>query len=80
VRQGCGYAATHGRCDADDSSFSQSIEFIHSYGAGLLSTLQLMEIKQVYIDIMVLTLPLSLFSEDVQRYYCILQDRLHGYW
>jgi hypothetical protein len=24
--QGCGYAATHGRCDADDSSFSLFIE------------------------------------------------------
>lgn len=118
--KGCGYAATHGRCDADDSAFSLFIESFQELGRSIyqdtasvrsnspqmqtkeilfavlqasqeltgrlqgeltsLSTLQLMRRKQVYIDSMILLLPLSLFSEDVQRNYSILQDCLHGYW
>ena len=30
--QGCGYAATHGRCDADDSAFSLFIEAFQELG------------------------------------------------
>jgi hypothetical protein len=30
--QGCGYAATHGRCDADDSAFSRFIEAFQELG------------------------------------------------
>lgn len=45
-----------------------------------LSTLLLMRRKQIFISGMVLLLPLSLFSEDVQRDVSILQNRLRGYW
>jgi len=118
--KGCGYAATHGRCDADDSAFSLFIEAFQELGRliyqditasqpaclpietkGLLfallqssqelardmqenlpslSTLQLMRQKQIYIDRMVLLLPLCLFSEDVQKQRSILQHRLERYW
>ena len=118
--KGCGYAAAHGRCDADDSAFSLFIESFQELGRSiyqdtdsgrsegshvqateilyavlqasreltvkfqedlpLLSTLQLMRQKQMYLSGMVLLLPISLFSEDVQRNYSILQDRLQGYW
>jgi len=118
--QGCGYAATHGRCDADDSAFSLFIEAFQELGRLIyqdttasqsacfpveikkllfallqssqelaremqkdlpsLSTLQLMRKKQVYIDRMILQLPLCLFSEDVQEQRCILQYRLERYW
>jgi hypothetical protein len=33
--QGCGYAATHGRCDADESSFSLFIEAFHTLGRAI---------------------------------------------
>jgi hypothetical protein len=33
--QGCGYAATHGRCDADDSSFSLFIEAFQELGRAI---------------------------------------------
>ena len=33
--QGCGYAATHGRCDADDSSFSLFIEAFQGLGRAI---------------------------------------------
>ena len=33
--QGCGYAATHGRCDADDSSFSLFIEAFQELGKAI---------------------------------------------
>jgi hypothetical protein len=33
--QGCGYAATHGRCDADDSSFSLFIEAFLELGRAI---------------------------------------------
>jgi hypothetical protein len=118
--KGCGYAATHGRCDADDSAFSLFIEAFQELGRliyqdttasqsaclpvetkGLLfallqasqelaremqedlpslTTLQLMRQKQIYIDRMILQLPLCLFSEDVQKQCRILQYRLQGYW
>jgi len=32
---GCGYAGTHGRCDADDSSFSLFIEAFHTLGKAI---------------------------------------------
>ncbi|HNY35482.1 MAG TPA: hypothetical protein PKK68_12550 [Methanothrix soehngenii] len=118
--KGCGYEATHGRCDADDSAFSLFIESFQKLGQSIyqdtdagrligsstktkeilsavliatreltvrfqedlpsLSTLQLMGRKQMYISGMVLLLPISLFSIDVQRNFSILQDRLRGYW
>lgn len=118
--KGCGYAATHGRCDADDSAFSLFIESFQELGRSIyqdtdagrligsptktkeilsavliasreltvrlqedlppLSTLQLMGRKQMYISGMILLLPLSLFSIDVQRNFSILQDSLRGYW
>jgi len=118
--QGCGYAATHGRCDADDSAFSLFIESFQELGKliyqdttasqssflpvetkGLLfallqasqelaremqedrpslTTLQLMRQKQIYIERMILQLPLCLFSGDVQKQCRILQYRLQGYW
>ncbi|MDD4447979.1 MAG: hypothetical protein PHN61_09915 [Methanothrix sp.] len=118
--KGCGYAATHGRCDADDSAFSLFIEAFQELGRliyqdttasqsaclsvktkGLLfallqasqemarkmqkdlpslSTLQLMRQKQIYIDRMILQLPLCLFSEDVQKQCFILQRSLERYW
>lgn len=123
--KGCGYSATHGRCDADDSAFSLFIESFQELGRLIyqdttasqsacfpvetkrleterllfallqasqelaremqedlpsLSTLELMRQKQIYIDRMILQLPLCLFSEDVQKQLCILQYRLKGYW
>ncbi|HEX7445469.1 MAG TPA: hypothetical protein VF300_03685 [Methanothrix sp.] len=33
--QGCGYARTHGRCDADDSTFSIFIEAFHTLGRAI---------------------------------------------
>jgi hypothetical protein len=33
--QGCGYAGTHGRCDADDSSFSLFIEAFQELGRSI---------------------------------------------
>ncbi len=33
--QGCGYASTHGRCDADDSSFSLFIEAFQELGRAI---------------------------------------------
>jgi len=33
--QGCGYAGTHGRCDADDSSFSLFIEAFQELGRAI---------------------------------------------
>ncbi len=118
--KGCGYATTHGRCDADDSAFSLFIEAFQELGRAIYqdttasqssclpvetkrllfallqasqelaremqedlpfhSTLQLMRQKQVYIDRMVLQLPLCLFSEDVQKQRCNLQHRLERYW
>jgi len=33
--QGCGYAGTHGRCDADASSFSLFIEAFHTLGKAI---------------------------------------------
>ncbi len=33
--QGCGYAGTHGRCDADDSTFSIFIEAFHTLGRAI---------------------------------------------
>lgn len=118
--KGCGYAAAHGRCDADDSAFSLFIESFQELGGSIyqdqdagrligsctqtketlsavlqasremtvgfqedlpsLSTLQLMRRKQMHISGMVLLLPASLFSEDVQRNISILLDRLRGYW
>ncbi len=33
--QGCGYAATHGRCDVDDSSFSLFIEAFQELGKAI---------------------------------------------
>ena len=35
--EGCGYAGTHGRCDAEDSSFSLFIEAFQELGKGHLS-------------------------------------------
>ena len=118
--KGCGYAATHGRCDADDSAFSLFIESFQVLGRSIyqnpdagrlhiastqtkvilsavlrssldltvrfqkdipsLSAMQLMGRKQAYISGMVRMLPVSLFSEDVQRDFSILQDRLREYW
>ncbi len=118
---GCGYAATHGRCDADDSAFSLFIEAFQELGRTVyqdttapkednryaketkrqlfvslkessqqasrmqeklppLSTLQLMEQKQIYIGHMIEHLPLSIFSDDVKKQFLLLQDRLKGYW
>jgi hypothetical protein len=45
-----------------------------------LSAMLLMGRKQAYISGMVLMLPVSLFSEDVQRDFSILLDRLREYW
>jgi hypothetical protein len=45
-----------------------------------LSTLQLMRQKQIYIEGMILQLPLCLFSEDVQKQRFILQHHLERYW
>ncbi|MDD4652587.1 MAG: hypothetical protein PHQ34_10190 [Methanothrix sp.] len=118
--KGCGYAATHGRCDADDSAFSLFIESFQELGRSIyqdtdagrlhvasmqakeilsgvlqasreltvrfqedipsLSALQLMGRKHAYISGMVRMLPVSLFSENVQKDFSILQDRLRGYW
>ncbi len=118
--KGCGYAATHGRCDADDSAFSLFIEAFQELGRliyqdmtasqsaclpvdtkrllfallqasqelaremqedlPLFSALQLMRQKQIYINRMILQLPLCLFSEDVQKQCSVLQYRLEGYW
>jgi hypothetical protein len=118
--KGCGYAATHGRCDAEDSAFSLFIEAFQELGRLIyqdmtvsqsaclpvetkrlqftllqtsqeltrdmqdnipsLSTLQLMRQKQIYIDGMILQLPLCLFSEDVQKQRNILQHLLERYW
>lgn len=118
--KGCGYGATHGRCDADDSAFSLFIEAFLELGRVIyqdttasksaclpgetkrqlfallqaskelaiemredlpsFSTLQLMRQKQIYIDRMILQLPLSLFSEDARKQCRILQHRLEGYW
>lgn len=119
--QGCGYAATHGCCDADDSAFSLFIEAFHELGkliyqdatakkeddclpgdikrqlfASLqassqlasqmqgklssLSTLQLMQQKQIYIGQMIELLSLSIFSDDVIKQFQLLQDRLKRYW
>jgi hypothetical protein len=118
--KGCGYAATHGRCDADDSAFSLFIESFQVLGRSIyqdtdagrlhvasmqtkvilsavlrssrdltvrlqedipsLSAMQLMGRKQAYISGMVLMLPVSLFSENVQRDFSTLQDRLREYW
>ncbi|MDD1761317.1 MAG: hypothetical protein LUQ59_03710 [Methanothrix sp.] len=118
---GCGYAVTHGRCDADDSAFSLFIESFLELGKLILqdttapdeadsnaeekkrllslllgssgalasqmqeclpslSTLQFMQEKQIYISRMVEFIPLSLLSDDVKRLFCVLQDRLKGYW
>jgi hypothetical protein len=118
---GCGYAATHGRCDAEDSAFSLFIEafqelgkliyqdvtaikeddclpgdvkgqFFASLQASIqltgqmqgklssLSTLQLMQQKQIYIGQMIEILRLSIFSDDVIKQFQLLQDRLKGYW
>jgi hypothetical protein len=116
----CGYGATHGRCDEDDSAFSLFIEAFQELGRlifqdtvtdecdcrpqetkrlllasiqesgelasemrrGLvsLSTLQLMEQKQIFIDRMIGCLPLGLFSDDIIEQCRLLQDRLKGYW
>jgi hypothetical protein len=118
---GCGYAATHGRCDADDSAFSLFIESFFELGKLILqdttapyeadsdadekkrllslllgssgtlasqmqeslpslSTLQFMQRKQMYISRMIEFIPLSLLSDDVERQFCVLQDRLKRYW
>jgi len=118
---GCGYAVTHGRCDADDSAVSLFIESFLELGKLILqdttapdeadsnaeekkrllslllgssgalasqmqeclpslSTLQFMQEKQIYISRMVGFIPLSLLSDDVKRLFCVLQDRLKGYW
>ncbi len=120
ICKGCGYGATHGRCDADDSAFSLFIEAFQELGRVIyqdttasksacfpgetkrllfallqaskelalemqgnlpsFSTLQLMRQKQIYIDRMILLLPLSFFSEDARKQCRILQHRLEGYW
>jgi hypothetical protein len=38
--QGCGYAATHGRCDSDDSSFSLFIEAFQELGKAIYQDVQ----------------------------------------
>lgn len=118
--KGCGYGATHGRCDADNSAFSLFIEAFQELGRviyqdteerksacipietkrklfelmhdsqelarkmqenlPLLSTLQLMKQKQVYMDRMILLLPLCLLSEEAEKKCRILHNHLKGYW
>lgn len=124
---GCGYAATHGRCDEDDSAFSVFIEAFQELGRMIfqdtisqenisspeffdrhaienrrdlhfhlnksmntacrmeqslppLTTLQLMEAKQIYIGRMIDHIPISLFSDDGRHQFLAVKDSLMRYW
>lgn len=56
---GCGYAATHGRCDADDSAFSLFIEAFQELG------------RAIYQDTEVKSVNFCLAGEQLR---CCLQD------
>jgi hypothetical protein len=56
---GCGYAATHGRCDADDSAFSLFIEAFQELGG------------KIYRDTEVKSVDFRLSAEQLR---CHLQD------
>jgi hypothetical protein len=45
-----------------------------------LTTLQLMEAKQIYIGRMIDHIPISLFSDDGRHQFLAVKDSLMRYW